>query len=156
MQHLKKLVFVILLGIYFTGNAQIKSSPDRAEGEGPYKQLIIRGVTLINGAGAPPTGPVDVVVKGNRIAEIKMVGSPGVAIDPNRRPVANPGDKEIDASGMYLLPGLIDMHAHIGGTSKDQSAEYIFKLWMAHGITSIEIRLPVMDWTGFWSIKTRV
>ena len=137
MQHLKKIVFTLLLSVYFNANAQIKSSPDRAEGDGPYKQLIIRGVTLINGTGAPPVGPVDVVVKGNRIAVIKVVGYPGVPINPDRRPVANPGDKEIDATGMYLMPGLIDMHAHIGGTSKDQSAEYVFKLWMAHGITSI-------------------
>ena len=137
MQHLKIFVFVLLLSINYNVNGQIKSSPERAEGDGPYKQLIIRSVTLINGAGAPPTGPVDVVVKGNRITEIKMVGSPGVAINPDGRPVANPGDKEIDAAGMYLLPGLIDMHAHIGGTSEDQSGEYVFKLWLAHGITSI-------------------
>jgi len=117
--------------------AQITPAPNRAEGEGPFTQLIIRGVTLINGAGAPATGPVDVVVQGNRITQIKMVGSPGVPINPDKRPKANSGDKEIQAKGMYLLPGLIDSHAHIGGTSKDQSAEYIFKLWMAHGVTSI-------------------
>ena len=27
--------------------------------EGPFDQLIIRGVTLINGNGAPPIGPVE-------------------------------------------------------------------------------------------------
>ena len=35
--------------------------------EGPFDQLIIRGVTLINGNGAPPMGPVDVVVEQNII-----------------------------------------------------------------------------------------
>ncbi|HHL51823.1 MAG TPA: amidohydrolase, partial [Flammeovirgaceae bacterium] len=119
------------------GRAQIKAAPDRSEGEGPFNQLIIRGATLINGTGAPPFGPVDVVVKGNRIARIVNVGYPGLPIDPERRPKANPGDKEIDAHGMYLLPGFIDMHGHIGGTSKDQTAEYVFKLWLAHGITTI-------------------
>ena len=137
MRYLKSFTLLFLLIIGLSANAQIKSSPDRVEGDGPFKQLIIRGVILINGAGAPPRGPVDVVVRGNRIAEIKSVGSPGVPINPERRPKANPGDKEIDAKGMYLLPGLIDMHGHIGGTSKDQSAEYVFKLWMAHGITTI-------------------
>jgi Amidohydrolase family len=137
MFQLRYSLWMIFMVLVNHAGAQIKASPDRAEGEGPFPQLIIRGVTLINGAGAPPTGPVDVVVQGNRITAIKMVGSPGVAINPARRPKANPGDKEIDATGMYLLPGLIDMHAHIGGTSKDQSAEYIFKLWLAHGITSI-------------------
>jgi hypothetical protein len=38
---------------------------------------------------------------------------------------------------MYLLPGLIDMHGHIGGTDQGVTAEYVFKLWMAHGITTI-------------------
>lgn len=137
MRNISLFTVLLLCGLTLTTQAQIKPSPPRAEGEGPYKQLIIRGATLISGTGAPPTGPVDVVVKGNRIAEIRRVGSPGVPIEPSRRPVANPGDKEIEAAGMYLLPGFIDMHAHIGGTSKDQSAEYVFKLWLAHGITSI-------------------
>ena len=117
--------------------AQIKSSPDRAEGDGPFNRLIIRGVTMISGTGAPPIGPVDIVVERNRIASINNVGYPGVPIDPKGRPTANAGDKVLDAEGMYLLPGFIDMHAHIGGTSSDQSAEYVFKLWMAHGVTTI-------------------
>jgi hypothetical protein len=42
--------------------SQIMPSPDRKEGEGPYDKLIIRGVTLIDGTGSPPIGPVDIVV----------------------------------------------------------------------------------------------
>lgn len=52
-------------------------------------------------------------------------------------PKTKAGAKEIDASGMYLLPGLIDMHGHIGGSGQGTPAEYVFKLWMAHGITTI-------------------
>src|SRR5260370_26112518 len=37
---------------------------------------------------------------------------------------------------MYLVGGFIDMDGHIGG-SQAPFAEYVFKLWMAHGITSI-------------------
>src|SRR5438105_8249633 len=33
-------------------------APDRKEGEGPWTRLIIRGVTLVDGTGAPPIGPV--------------------------------------------------------------------------------------------------
>lgn len=127
----------LLFIITFTLQAQIKPSPNRAEGEGPFNRLIIRGVTMISGTGAPPVGPVDIIVEKNRITSIKNVGYPGVPIDPKGRPVANPGDRELDAEGMYLLPGFIDMHAHIGGTSSDQSAEYVFKLWLAHGVTTI-------------------
>ncbi len=38
---------------------------------------------------------------------------------------------------MYLLPGFIDMQGHIGGESQGAEPEYVFKLWMAHGITTI-------------------
>ena len=117
------------------GHAQIKPSPVVKEGDGPYSQLIIRGAILINGTGAPAIGPVDIVIEKNVIQEIKQVGYPGVKINPDRRPVLQPGGKEIDANGKYVLPGLIDMHGHIGGTSDDQSADYVFKLWLGHGIT---------------------
>ena len=40
--------------------------------EGPFDQLIIRGVTLINGNGAPPLGPVDVVVENDVITQVKQ------------------------------------------------------------------------------------
>ena len=106
-------------------------------GDGPYEQLIIRGVTLINGNGAPPVSPVDIVVEKNIITAIKVVGYPGVEIDPNRRPQLKEGGKELNAEGMYLLPGFIDMHGHIGGQAQGADSEYVFKLWMAHGVTTV-------------------
>jgi hypothetical protein len=114
-------------------------SPDRrpGEGDGPHSQLIIRGVTLINGSGAPPRGPMDIVVENNKITQIKVVGYPGVPIDPDRRPVLQAGGRELDCTGMYLLPGFVDMHGHIGGKAQGADAEYVFKLWMGHGITTI-------------------
>ena len=105
--------------------------------EGPFDQLIIRGVTLINGNGAPPIGPVDIVVEKNIIKDIKVVGFPGVEIDPKNRPELKAGGKELKADGMFLLPGFIDMHGHIGGKSQGAEPDYVFKLWMAHGITTI-------------------
>src|SRR5262249_60409749 len=92
----------------------IPKAPARAEGEGPFPHLILRGATLIDGTGAPPFGPVDIVIEGNRITKIKTVGFPGVPIDAEKRPKAAAGDKEIDLTGHYVLPGLIDMHGHIG------------------------------------------
>ena len=105
--------------------------------EGPFSQLIIRGVTLINGNGAPPRGPVDIVVENNRIVQVQVVGYPGVVIDEAKRPTLASGGKELDCTGMYLLPGFIDMHGHIGGIAQEADYDYVFKLWMAHGITSV-------------------
>jgi hypothetical protein len=115
----------------------IPDAPPRAEGEGPFEQLILRGATLIDGTGAPPIGPVDIVVEKNRIVQIKSVGFPGVPIDEEKRPKAAAGAKEVELEGRYVLPGLIDTHAHIGGARQGTPAEYVLKLWMGHGITTI-------------------
>ena len=98
--------------------------------EGPFSQLIIRGVTLINGNGAPPRGPIDIVVENNTIVDIQVVGYPGVEIDNSKRPQLRPGGKELDCEGMYLLPGFVDMHTHIGGNAQGADYDYVFKLWM--------------------------
>src|SRR3989304_6334128 len=50
------------------------------EGKGPFRTLVIRGATLIAGSGAPATGPVDIVIQNNRIADIRGAGTPGVAM----------------------------------------------------------------------------
>ena len=119
------------------------------EGAGPFRRLIIRGATLIDGTGAPPYGPVDIVVENNRIAAVRAVGTPGLPINAQRRPGA--ADHEIDAHGMYVLPGFVDLHAHSGGAQQlgSTSAEYVYKLWLAHGVTTI--RDPGsgngVDWT---------
>ncbi|MEB8329652.1 amidohydrolase family protein [Flavobacteriaceae bacterium KMM 6897] len=119
-----------------------------SKGQGPYSQLIIRGVTLINGNGAPPQGPIDIVVENNVITQIEVVGYPGVPLDDSKRPKLKAGGKELNCEGMYLLPGFIDMHGHIGGTAQGADYDYVFKLWMAHGITTV--REPSgrgVDWT---------
>jgi imidazolonepropionase-like amidohydrolase len=133
----KLLLSLFVLLIQITSWAQIENAPERTEGEGPWSQLIIRGVTLINGNGAPPTGPVDIVVENNKIADIQTVGYPGVKIEDAKRPQLKSGGKELDASGMYLMPGFVDMHGHIGGEAQGTPAEYVFKLWMGHGVTTI-------------------
>ena len=127
----------------------VEPAPDRRadEGDGPHERLILRGVTVIDGTGAPPRGPVDIVIERNRIAEVRSVGAPGVAIEDRRRP--GNATREMDLAGMYVLPGFVDVHAHIGGTGQGTPAQYVYKLWMAHGVTTI--RDPGsgngVDWT---------
>src|SRR5688572_30668925 len=114
MRKLLSLLFSTLI-ICSCINAQITRAPDRAEGDGPYTQLIIRGVTLINGTGAPPIGPMDIVIEKNRIVQISGVGSPGAPVNAARRPKLKEGGKELNCEGMFVLPGFVDMHGHIGG-----------------------------------------
>lgn len=134
---MKKLfILTILFGFHWV-QAQIEDAPLKNDGEGPFPQLIIRGVTLINGDGSPPIGPVDIVIRNNKIERVSTVGYPGVEIKESSRPKLEENGKELDCTGMYLLPGFIDMHGHIGGKAQGTPSEYVFKLWMAHGITTI-------------------
>lgn len=130
------LLFFFGIFIFANSFGQVQKAPSRNEGDGPWPQLIIRGATLINGTLSPPLGPVDIVVEGNRIAAIVNVGAPGAPVNLARRPKLKEGGKELDAEGMYLMPGFVDAHAHTGG-SQAPNAEYVFKLWMAHGVTTI-------------------
>ena len=134
---MRQLTMSILLFLCGLSYAQVEKAPDRYRGQGPWPQLIIRGVTLINGNGAPPIGPVDIVIEENIIKGIYVVGYPGVEISTDRRPKLRDGGNELEAEGMFVLPGFVDMHGHIGGTSQGAHAEYVFKLWLAHGITTV-------------------
>lgn len=118
---------------------KIASAREARISKGPFKRLVIRGATMIDGTGSPPVGPVDIVIENNRIRQIVNVGAPGVPIAKNARPAK--GDHEVDAHGAYILPGFVDAHSHIGNplwglTGDMPSMDYIFKLWMGHGITT--------------------
>ncbi len=153
---MKKLFLLLNLSFTLNSLAQIEKAPLEKIGEGPFNRLIIRGVTMIDGTGSPPTGPIDIVVENNKIVQIKTVGYPGVAIKEEDRPKAGKNDKVLDATGKFLLPGFIDMHGHIGGKNQGTPAEYVFKLWMAHGITTI--REPFtgngLEWTLDQKVKS--
>src|SRR5260370_31572674 len=110
----------------------MQKAPSRAEGDGPYPHLTLRNVTLIDGTGAPPVGPVDIIIEKNRIAAIQ----PAAAVVPKTPAKIQPGDREMNLAGMYVLPGFINAHTHIGPVTSIP-AEYIYKLWMGHGITTI-------------------
>ncbi len=128
-----KPLIILALMVFWSLGCMAQS----AQGDGPHTQLIIRGATLINGNGAPPRGPVDIVVENNKIVQIEVVGYPGVAIDASKRPQLKPGGKELDCNGMYVLPGFVDMHGHIGGVAQGADYDYVFRLWMAHGVTTV-------------------
>ncbi|MEE1963149.1 hypothetical protein SAMN04487891_107190 [Flagellimonas taeanensis] len=152
MKHFLLTTFLIIPMLL---SAQMMGGPDRkpGEGEGPYDRLIIRGVTLIDGTGGPPRGPVDIVVEKNKIVDVANVGAPHVPIDESRRPKLGTGNtKEIDATGKYLMPGIVDLHVHTGGVPKAPEAEYVYKLWMANGITTVR-GVPFGDLE--WSLKER-
>lgn len=91
-------------------------------------RIVITNALVVDGSGTPANGPRTVVIEGNRITSI----APGPA-------KALAGDRIIDARNKYVLPGLINVHAHI----QDERAgwpmrqDYQFLVWLASGITSV-------------------
>jgi N-acyl-D-aspartate/D-glutamate deacylase len=59
--------------------------------------LTIRGATLYDGSGAPGV-TADVAVRAGRIAQLGRV--------------SEPAHRTVDASGLALMPGIIDLHTH--------------------------------------------
>ncbi|MEE4279273.1 MAG: amidohydrolase family protein [Halieaceae bacterium] len=142
------LLLVTLVPAQAENRPGITPAPDRGadEGAGPFDRLVIRGATLINGDGGMPVGPVDIVIENNRIEAVTVVAAPGLPIDDTKRPAA--GTHEIDATGMYVMPGFIDNHVHSGGEPKAPEAEYVYKLWLAHGITTVRgVPFGLLEWS---------
>jgi cytosine/adenosine deaminase-related metal-dependent hydrolase len=102
-----------------------------------YKSLVIRNTTVVNGRGTPAQGPVDIAIEDDKITAVVSVSPGAVARLGFERPT---GDMEIDATGMYALPGLVDMHVHVPFRETQcgpRGPEYAYKLFLAHGVTTI-------------------
>lgn len=100
---------------------------ERLEGPG---LTIIEGATLIDGTGAEPVGNSLVAVRGGRIERIAAAGR-----------LAYPTDATvIDAHGRFLIPGLIDTHAHMPDPPDQES---VLGALLAFGITAV--RSPAGD-----------
>ncbi len=84
--------------------------------------LVLANVTVIDGLGNPPMPAQTVEIRGGRISAVR--GS-------------EPGDSgTIDASGLYLSPGLIDVHVHLPWEDKETLRLHLESL-LSLGITSV-------------------
>ncbi len=89
-----------------------------AAGEG---YIVITGATIIDGYGGAPVANGCVMVKGNTIMYAGAMDNADIPEDAER----------VDASGLTLLPGLIDAHFHLDRTKGLPS------LFLQHGVTSV-------------------
>jgi hypothetical protein len=96
--------------------------------QGPYDRLVIRGAMVIPGHGGPAYGPADILVENDVITHI-------VAIPPSGSVERPKGDRVIEAKGLWVLPGLIDLHTHI--REEPLPLEYVYYMKLAHGVTTM-------------------
>ena len=101
--------------------------------EGPYDRLVIRNAMVIPGHGGPPAGPYDIVIAKNVITE--MTPFDPVTSARRGRTERPTGDRIIDATGLYVMPGMIDLHMHL--RQEPMELEYVYYLKLAHGVTTL-------------------
>lgn len=92
------------------------------------KFTVIRGATVIDCTGRSPIKDGVVVLEDDKI----------IAVGSKRTVRVPRGARVIDASGKYVIPGLIDMHVHY--------REWQGELFVAHGITAVKDLGNPVEW----------
>lgn len=94
--------------------------------------VAFTGATVWDGTGAPAVPDATVLVRAGRIVSISAGG-----------PVPS-GASRVDLAGKYVIPGLIDTHAHVSGLWADSSAvderarvESDLLLFARYGVTTV-------------------
>lgn len=135
MHHLtaRRLGLIAMAALSVATVVEAQSAP--THGVRP-RRLAIRNAMVIEGNGTPAEGPKDIIVEGNRIIDVISLDPVAVKMGEVKRA---PADVEIDASGKYVMPGLINLHGHVqderGGIP--QPLDYQMKLWLGMGITTV-------------------
>src|SRR5580704_741984 len=94
----------------------------------PPPSLAITHVTLIDATGGAPQPDMTVFLADEQIA----------AIGPSNSVFIPRATKTFDATGKFLIPGLVDMHVHLTGAGEPTgSREFILPLLLANGITTV-------------------
>src|ERR1700678_1847013 len=132
LRMMRQITFVCAAGLLLANfaAAQAPQSGKRV------RRLLIHNATVIDGNGTPASGPKDIVIENNLITQVNALDPVALGRDGRGQVQA---DAIIDATGKYVLPGLINNHAHLqeerGG--KPQPIEYELNIWLACGITAI-------------------
>ena len=99
--------------------------------------IAFEDVSVVDVRNGLTTHGMTVVVQGNRIT----------AVEPIQDVSLREGVQVVPASGMYLIPGLWDMHVH---AMHDEFHELFSKLFVANGITGIRDMWGSLDIAAEW------
>lgn len=110
------VIFIVAVTLW----AQPKAANDS-------QTLAITHVAVVDTSGGPVKRDMTVAIAGGRIAAIGKSGTVKIPQDA----------RVINAAGKFLIPGLWDMHAHIGNDDFDKTAH--LRLFIVNGVTGIRI-----------------
>ncbi len=97
------------------------------------RRLVIRNAMVIYGNAKPPYGPVDIVVQDGLISYI------GASSDLSSAGLSSSSDTVIDATGKYVMPGIVNTHMHWHEERQPgvpQPIQYERNLYLAAGVTT--------------------
>jgi imidazolonepropionase-like amidohydrolase len=90
--------------------------------------LTITHVNVIDATGSPVQRDMNVVISEEKIASISRSSETPVAANT----------EILDATGKFLIPGLVDAHLHLTGSGEPRgSREFFLPLLLANGITTV-------------------
>jgi cytosine/adenosine deaminase-related metal-dependent hydrolase len=112
----QRLGLLVLAGLLLPG---CKAAPDG---------VALVGATLIDGTGGAPLPDAAVVVRGGRIESVGARA--GFQLPPQT--------SEVDVSGRWIIPGLIDAHTHVA-----PAATWARTRFVAWGVTTIRETRPL-------------
>lgn len=93
----------------------------------PRGTVVLRGARAITMRGAEVIEQADIVVRDNRIAAL---GASGTVVIPD-------GAEIIDVSGRTIMPGFVDVHAHLSAVwGVHRRDQWAFAVNLAYGVTS--------------------
>ncbi|HZT76819.1 MAG TPA: amidohydrolase family protein [Vicinamibacterales bacterium] len=109
-----------------------QTSPTPALHAKVMHRLVIRNAMVIYGNAKPAYGPMDIVIEDGRIAAI-------LPSDGRPRASTANADATIDATGKYVMPGIVNAHMHWHEERQPgipQPIQYERNLYLAAGVTT--------------------
>ena len=130
--HSRILPLSLLLALSQAGCVHLNSLPPLATVQPAQPALLIENARIFSGdADQAVSAGQDVLIEAGRI---KAIGAHPLNVDASER---------IDARGKLLLPGLIDMHVHVGFTEAPPwyptlgNPKRTLSAYAAHGVTTV-------------------
>jgi imidazolonepropionase-like amidohydrolase len=125
------LAVAALVGPVVSARQAPAKAPEHAKKVG---RLLITNAMVIYGNGKPPYGPMDILIENGLLARIGSDLRNPKARDPIPAP-----DAVIDATGKYVMPGMINTHMHWHEERQPgipQPIQYERNLYLATGTTT--------------------